>query len=314
MAKIRGMPAPFFVLLLGTLFGSSLVVSRFSVGQFDPRTFVAVRISIAAALHMSVYLFGRNLSWPRDRSVWLRAGILGVIGTAVPMTSIVSSLQYQSSGVASLLLTLNPVVTVLLAQRFLVDEGLTWRRLAGVLVAFGGAGLLLINGETGLAEFARADWRGYAWIGIGILSGSAGVVYARRFLRHENAFDVATIRMIGALVVTVPITWLTVGFDMSRVVWSGVAALVYGSVVGTFFAFMLNFYIIKRFGATPASQTSYVIPVVSTILGVIFLGETVSPIMFVGMLLIFAGITLLNWRTRRPLAEEVAPVDWSGEI
>ena len=44
------------------------------------------------------------------------------------MTSIVSSLQYLSSGVTSMLLTLNPVVTVLLAQVVLTDDRLTWER------------------------------------------------------------------------------------------------------------------------------------------------------------------------------------------
>ena len=37
-----------YVLLLGAIFGSSMVVSRFSLGQYDPRTFVSLRLLLAA--------------------------------------------------------------------------------------------------------------------------------------------------------------------------------------------------------------------------------------------------------------------------
>ena len=45
-------------------------------------------------------------------------------------------------------------------------------------------------------------------------------------------------------------------------------------------------------------RQSYVIPVVATALGALFLGEQITLIMLVGMAIIFAGITLLNWRRR----------------
>jgi drug/metabolite transporter (DMT)-like permease len=76
-------------------------------------------------------------------------------------------------------------------------------------------------------------------------------------------------------------------------------SLVYAAIFGTFSGMLLNFYIIKTYGATPASQVSYVIPVVATGLGAIFLGERITPGMLVGMAIIFAGITLLNWRRTR---------------
>ena len=284
-----------YVLVLGTLFGSSLVVSRFSVGQYDPRAYIALRLSIAAALHLCAYLFLAR-GFPRGRSLWGHAAVLGIIGTAIPMTSVVSSLQYQSSGVTSLLNTLNPVVTLILAQLFLQDESMTWGKVFGVMVAFSGAMLLFTQGETGLVGLAQADWRGYAWSGLGILASASGSVYARRFLRHGDGFDVASIRMFSAAVVMIAVTTLTVGFDLSRVDTRGVGALLYASVFGTFVGFLMSFYIVKRFGATASSQTSYVMPVSSTVLGALLLGEVVTSTMLGGMALIFTGLALLNWR------------------
>lgn len=289
-----------FVLLQGLIFGSSMVVSRYSLGQFDPRAYVSLRLLIAGLAHASVYGVMRSRPFPRERSLWVRAGVLGVMGPAIPMVCVVSSMQYMASSVASLLITLNPALVVLMSHFFLADERLTSRRILGVLVAFSGGAILLMEGETGLGQFARADWRGYAWIVAGMLFSAGGSVYAHRYLREADAFDVASIRMFAAGLLLVPVTLLTVGYDLSRLQISGVAALAYGGIVGAFAAFVLAFYILKRFGAPGLSLASYVVPVVTAVLGVLFLGEKVTLTMIVSTGLIFLGIALLNYRPRMP--------------
>lgn len=292
--NLRNSAAP-YVLFLGLLFGSSLVVSRFSVGQFDPRVYTSLRLAIAAALHLAAYLFIGARAWPRSLHLWKHAAVLGVIGTAIPMTSVILGLQYQSSGVTSLLLTLNPAITVVLAEIFLQDENLTRMKVTGVLIAFAGAGLLLVRGETGLASFAQADWRGYAWTGVGILSSAAGGVYAKRFLGSADGFDVASVRMFAAAIAVNLVTFATVGYDLSRVMTSGHLALAYATFA-TFFGFIVSFYIIQRFGATVSSQTAYIIPIVAATCGALFLDETVTWLMIAGMAIIFLGLGLLNWK------------------
>lgn len=296
-----------FVALQGFIFGSSMVISRFSLAQFDPRVYVSLRLIIAALAHASVYLLLRGRAFPKDRILWMRAGLLGVLGPAIPMVSIVSSLQYMASSVASLLITLNPVMVVLLSHFFLSDERLTWRRLAGVLIAFGGAAILLLRGETGLGEFVQADPRGYAWILIGMSSGAAGSVYAHRYLRKADSFDVASIRMFAASLLLLPVTYFTVGFDFSRIETSGLLALAYAGIVGAFLAFLLALYILQQFGAPGLSLTAYVIPVVTTILGVIFLGEEVTSTMIISMAVIFLGIALLNYQPKMARESQVRP-------
>jgi len=284
-----------YVLLIGLLFGSSLVVSRFSVGQFDPRVYTSLRLLIAASLHLATYLVSGSRPWPRSLYLWKHAAVLGVIGSAVPMTTIIWGLQYQSSGVTSLLLTLNPAITVVLAEFFLHDESLSRSKAAGVIIAFAGAGLLLVRGETGLTAFAQADWRGYAWTGVGILSSSVSGVYAKRYLGRADGFDVASVRMFTAALAVNLLTITTAGYDLSRVVSSGYLALAYATFV-TFFGFIVSFRIIQRFGATVSSQTSYIIPIVAATLGSFFLDETVTWLMVAGMGVIFLGLALLNWK------------------
>ncbi|MCJ7622388.1 MAG: DMT family transporter [Anaerolineaceae bacterium] len=291
---MKNVKALTYIIFLGFLFGSGMVAARFSLGQFDPNTFNSLRLIIVTICFVLIYAMSPQKGWPRDRKLWLKAGLWGVMGLALPMTAFITSLKYLSSGVASLLVTLNAPATLLMAQVFLTDEKLTKRKVIGILIAFAGAALILVRGESGLAEFSRADWRGYALVGVGILGAAGGLIYARRFLQGSDNIDVVAIRMVASLLVIIPFTYLMGGFDVSNVQTSGILVLIFAAVFTTLLTFLLEFYIIDHFGASAASQSSYVIPVVATTLGVLLLGEQVTPTIILGMIAIFIGLRFLN--------------------
>ena len=292
-----------YIVLLGFMYGSTLVASRFSVGQFAPATYIGLRLSLAALAHATIYQFSASRAWSRDRNVWQHALLLGVIGTAVPMTAIVTALTYLSSGMASILITINPAVTVLLAHFFLHDEKLNTRKIVGIVLALSGTALLTVRGETGLADVAKANPIGYILMFTSILLGSSSTVYARKYMRTFDAFDVASIRMLAAALAVMPLSLLLVGFDLTAVTPTGYGALGYASLMGTFGGMMLAFYIIKRFGATASAMTAYVVPIITNIGGILLLGETFTVGMLWGALLIVAGIFIINQR-RRPRTVE----------
>lgn len=296
--NIQALP---YVILSGLLYGSSLIASRFSVGQFAPTTYIGLRVIIASTAHLFVYWMMSGRTLPRDKTLWKRAIIMGIFGTAVPLTCVVSSLQYQSSGVTSLLLTTSPALTVILAHFLLNDERLTGRKIIGVSLALGGAIMLALNGENGLPDVAGGDIRGYLFVGIAITASATMTIYARKYLSGYNAFDVASIRMFTASIVIMPLSVLTIGLDLSEVTGEGYFALIYAAIFGTFLGFLMAFYNIKRFGATPASMTSYIIPIVAGIGGVIVIGEEVTTTMIVGMVVIISGISLLQEFKRRKI-------------
>lgn len=289
----------------GLLLGSTLVSTRFSLGQFAPLTHVTVRLSLAAVAFLVAIFVFRVRPWPRDRNLWQRAVVYGLIGTAITMSGYTNSLKYQSSGVTSLLASLSPVVTALLAHVFLHDEQINRFRITGALIAFGGAGLLLIRGESGLAELTRADWRGYAWALLGMASNSAGLVYARRYLRTADSFTITFVRILTGAVVVGILTAFTAGFDFSEVQWSGVGAVFYAAIFGTFLAFIYYMSSVQKLGATVASQTEFLVPMVATGLGVLLLNERVTPAMLIGMTLIFIGLGVFGKGASRASAATV---------
>jgi len=69
---------------------------------------------------------------------------------------------------------------------------------------------------------------------------------------------------------------------------------VYAAIAANLLAMFLVFYNVKRFGATAAAMTDYIIPVVASLGGVLLLGEQMTGGMIIGMLLIASGLVLIN--------------------
>ena len=302
--NIKALP---YVTLLGFFFGSSMVVSRFGVGQFEPITYIGVRMIISSLMALSVYRIASGRRFPRDRELWKRAGLLGIFGTAVPMTCVIYSLQYQSSGVASLLLATGPAITIILAHYTLPDELLSRRKVFGVGLALSGAIFLAISGEDGLPGVQAAAPTGFILVMIAMIFSSVMIIYARKRLTTYDAYEVGSIRIFITALTVMPLSLLTVGFDLNAVTESGYLALLYSAIVGTFLGLLLSFYNIKRFGATPAVMSTYVIPIVAGIGGMLVLGEEITLTMLIGMGVIVSGIALLQeynmpatWMRRYP--------------
>jgi drug/metabolite transporter (DMT)-like permease len=283
-----------FILLLGSLWGSTLVVSRFGIGQFDPVVFVGLRLVIGTAAFVLFYAFSTSRRWSRDKKVWRHALVLGVFGTALPMSTLISSLQFQSSGVTSVLVTTAPAIIVVMAHISLPDERLNRYKSAGVLLALAGALLIVARGETGLADVTQANPVGYLLVFIGLVAEGIMAMHVRNNMRGMDAFDVTSIRLLAATSIVLPVAIIWRGVDLSQVTGMGVLSLLYAGLAGAFAGQMLAFYITRQFGATAFSLTSYVVPVVTAATGVLLLGETITGGMVMGLLLIGGGITVIN--------------------
>jgi drug/metabolite transporter (DMT)-like permease len=285
-----------YIMLLGVLFGTTLLASRFSVGQYQPLTYLGLRLVIASLGHVAVYVLHiAKRGWPRDRHLWKHAIVLGVF-TSISMAGIVSSLVYLSTGMTAIMITAGPAVTVILAHFFLEDEPLSWHKGIGVALAICGASLLVVLGETGLPDVRYGNPLGYALVMMGMLVASVSVIYVRKYMQDLDTFDVASARMIVAALLVMPISILLVGFDLSGVDHGGYLALLYAGIAGTFIGMMLQFFNIQRFGATAAVMVAYVIPVVATIGGALLLDEQITVGMLAGMALIAIGVWQINRR------------------
>ncbi len=291
--SLRALP---FVALNAFLFGSTMVASRFSVGQLPPLLYLSVRLLVASSAFLLLYVVRPGAVFPQDRGLWLRAGIVGVFGTALNLVMNVSALQYLSSGVVSVMLSLTPAVTVLWAHFLLPEERLHGWQWIGLGLAFGGAATLALAGETGIPDVTRADPRGYLMVGTAVLANSSMAIYMRKMLKNDNSTQVASIRIFTATLVLVPLAALTVNYDPVPISPLVAFVVLWASLMGTFGGFFVQLYTIQTYGAVPGAMVTYLIPVFAGTGGVLLLGEQFTLTMLIGVTIIITGIALVQRR------------------
>lgn len=289
-----------YVGAIGVCFGINIVASRFALGQFAPVLYVALRLSVAALSFVPLYLIAREkYPFPKDWKVWVDGSVMGVLGTAIPTTCFVWALQYQSSGVAAILVTTGPAITSLMAHFVLPDEHLNWSKSMGILFSLAGALILALSGETGLVDLPQANPLSYGLIALSLLFHSSGTIYARKFALHYQAYDLTAIQMLAGTGVLLCLASFFTDFSLERVDSVGMATVVFVGI-SSFAGFLLYYTTVLRYGATIAVMSLYVTTIVATLGGFFLLDEALTLPILGGMLVILVGITLVNYGSRTP--------------
>ena len=124
-----------------------------AVRHVQPLTYVWLRLTIAAAAMWTyVYLKGEKLDLPR--SAWGSILLLALLNNALPFALFGWGQTHIASGLASILNATTPIWGVVVAHFLTHDERMTPRKIAGLLLGFGGVGVMI--GPSLLSSFGSA--------------------------------------------------------------------------------------------------------------------------------------------------------------
>lgn len=291
--RTAGWLAPAAFLLLGLIWGSSFLWIKVAVAEIPPATLVAYRMTLGAvAMLVFLHFIGQRL--PRNARQLAPLAVMGMINAAIPIFLISWAELYVDSGTAAVLNSLVPIFSLIVAGVMLRAEPVTAVRVVGLLLGFGGATILASR------EFALRDdpsvLLGCAAVILAAASYALGASYARHGISTTHRYVVAA----GTLVFAAIYMWASALTFEGFIVPKELATLVaigWLGLLGAFVAYLLFFYLIERVGATSATMTTYLFPVVGVILGVVFLGETLDLRLSAGTVLVVVGIVVVRFRS-----------------
>jgi drug/metabolite transporter (DMT)-like permease len=288
--------------VLALIWGSSYLFIRIGVEQVPPFQLVFIRTAIAAVgLTAVAYARGKRLptDWPGVRALL----VLGVFNTVFPFALITWGETQIESGLASVLQGTTALFALVLAHFAFVDERITWRKLAGLVLGFLGV-VILASRSTATETTPTDSWMhllGQVAILLSSLCYAVGGAYSRKVMQQRlEPIVLSAGAMLVAAIVTGLIAYLSPGMggpaparlgDLSPSVLGAVLAL---GVVNTFGAYLLFYPLVSVLGASRTSMVTYVIPVVGVVLGALFLGEVVDVRLLIGGVLIVGSIALVN--------------------
>ncbi len=282
------------IAVLALLWGGAFFFIAVAVRHVPPLTYVALRLGIAAAAMWAFLLLrGQPLGLPRE--AWRSILLLALLNNAIPFTLFGWGQTHIASGLASILNATTPIWGVVVAHLFTHDERLTPRKVAGVLLGFGGVAMmigptLLANlGDNALAQLACVT---------AALSYALAAVWARRFRAQGlSPLSVTTGQLSAGALMMVPLALL---IDQP---WTqpfpplgALASITALALLCTAFGYVLYFRLIDTSGATNALLVTLLVPPTAILLGGLFLGETLAPQDFLGLALIAVGLAAIDGR------------------
>jgi drug/metabolite transporter (DMT)-like permease len=282
----------FVLLLLGAIWGASYMFIKVGGAEIPPFTFVEGR-ALMAALALIVVLRLRGGALPRTRREWLPLIAMGIFNGVIPYTLITWGELHISSALAAILTAAMPLFTILLAHYWTHDERLTISKAIGIVVGFVGVGVLFL---PHLREGIQIQFWGEFAVVVSAASYAIATLVARKFLGGVSHVVASTGQLASTAVMMLP---LSLAFDNPFVLRPSLAAigsLTILALLGTAFAYILYYWLIEHTGVTRTSLVTYLIPITGILWGALLLGEAITWEAIVGLLLIIAGVGLVNHR------------------
>ncbi|HTQ01107.1 MAG TPA: DMT family transporter [Casimicrobiaceae bacterium] len=278
--------------LMALLWGGTFIGGRIATGEMAPPAVAMWRYAIAVVPLLALaYALEGGLARLNARQ-WVGVALLGATGVLLFNLCFMYGLARVPASRASLIMAVNPAVTLLGAAIFL-RERMTRGKVLGVLVALAGVVVVLSHGNP--VNLARGSVGAGEIVLFGCpLAWAANTVVARRMLPDVSAIAATAWSAIVGTAMLAIVNVFTGTLAPLDASWRAWAALLFLAVFGTAIALVLFYDGVRRLGAARASVFINLVPVFAVVLGVLLLGERLELSMVTGGALVVAGVYLLN--------------------
>lgn len=281
---IYAAPALFVV-----LWASGFVGAKFGMPYVEPLTFLTLRMGAVVFL-LAILAFITRPTWP-DLAGFKHSIVAGLLVHGFYLGGVFISIDRRlPAGLSALVVSLQPVLTSTIANRYL-GERVVARQWLGLALGISSV-YLVVADKTVAGEATAIGWTAALCALIAITVGtlyqkrfgggidwraaliiqysSAGVLFAVGSLLFENQRIEWTIELIGAL------AWLVLVLSLGAV-W-------------------LLYFLIRRTAATRVTSLFYLTPAATALMAWALLGEHLGMLALIGMAVCVVGVFLVNWR------------------
>ncbi|AFM25043.1 DMT family transporter [Desulfomonile tiedjei] len=279
------------LVLMSFLWGGNMIAIKISNQGIPPIMAAAVRSVFASLfLWMFMRLLGEDPFFPRRH---LMHGV--AIGSLFGLEFLLLywGTAYTDASRAIIILYTHPFWVALGAHLLIPEDRLTFAKTAGLILAF--FGVVSVFGSRPNVYNANAWVGDLMEIGAGAL-WAATTIYIKRFVLSTEATHYQT--LFAQLFFSIPVLvggsllleWGRPLHFPSQVLIS----LFYQVVIIATISYVLWFWMIHRYQVSRLAAFTFLAPLFGVLLSWLMLGESLSPLLLLGLSLVAIGIYLVN--------------------
>jgi probable blue pigment (indigoidine) exporter len=220
---------------------------------------------------------------------WWRAVVLGALNIGAFFALLFVAAYRLPGGVAATIIAVQPLLVVALSGRFLgelVAPRVVIAGAAGVV----GVGLLVLRGGTTVDAIGVAAALGAAAV------MATGIVLSKRWPSPAPLLATTGWQLVAGGLVAAPVALAVEGPPPATLTAGNLAGYAYLAIVGAALAYALWFRGIRALSPTNVTFLALLSPVVATALGWIALGQHLTPLQALGVLIILGSVTVAQLR------------------
>ena len=270
------------------VWGAGYVATKIGLQSAPPFTFLSLRFAFGLACLLPVVLVWRP-RWPRG---WELAHLVvaGVLMHAVQLGgSHYAQYLGMSAGVAALIIACQPIVTAVIASRWM-NERLRPRQWTGVFLGLAGVGLVVWH-KIDIREVTAGSLAGTL---IALAGVTVATLYQRRFSPKADLKAASVVQFGASLAVLAPLALAVEGFAVSHSwsMWLSIAFLV---IFASILAVNALHLLMRQGEATRVASMMYLPPVFAVVLEAAMFGLVPSALALAGIAVTCAGVAMVVW-------------------
>jgi drug/metabolite transporter (DMT)-like permease len=298
----------FAVLTVVILWALNFIAGKIALRSLPSEAVASFRVFLAAIAMVPTYLICARMPafadametrargfHPRDLWTFFYLGFFGVV---INQMCFAIGLNHTSVSHGAVIVGMAPVYTLALAVIFGLEKA-TLRKLFGIALAF--AGIAVLAGGNGMTK-RSSSLEGDAIMMAGAIGFAVYSVLGKRVAGRYDALTMTAFNHFTGAVVVLPIVIyqiraLLIDERWRLVTWQSWTSVLYMAVFSSAVAYVLYFWLLKYLHASQLAAFTYLLPIIATILGIVWLGERGSWMEIVGGALALAGVYWIQPRS-----------------
>jgi drug/metabolite transporter (DMT)-like permease len=288
------------ITLLVVVWAVNFIAAKIGLLYLPPLAMASFRVVLAGAVMVPVYFFcsdlavfgeARNLRRERftARDLWTFF-YLGFFGVTVNQMCFTIGLYFTHVSHAAVIVGLGPIYILILAVVFGMERA-TGHKVIGMLIALVGVGVLA--SENGISTHS-ASIEGDAITMAGSIGFAIYVVLGKRVAGKYDSLTMTAFNHFAGALIVLPLAireaWALYLNHQWQLPWQAWAALLHMAIFSSALAYVFYFWLLRYLEASQLSAFTYLLPVLATILGILWLGESGSWSQVLGGVLALGGV------------------------